>query len=101
MNRIEFLDWVYHHLYAKYYTDAADIINYCCSWSSKNSISRVRYWLKYGIKHNGDYSAIRRIYLYIGAEVNIDQLKYAFDLIEKELKNKGVFFEKKIRSENE
>lgn len=101
MNRIEFLDWVYHRLRAKHYFNAAEVVNRCCSWSSKNSISRVRYWLSYGIKRNGDYSAIKRIYLYIGANVNIDQLKYAFDLIEKELKNKEVFFEKKIRSEND
>lgn len=101
MGRIEFLDWVYHHLRAKHFLYAAEVVNRCCSWSSKNSISRVRYWLKYGIKHNGDYSANKYIYFYIGANVNIDQLKYAFDLIEKELKNKEVFFEKKIRSEND
>ena len=101
MSRMEFLDWVYNHLCAKRFFYAAQVINFCCSWSSKNSITIVKYWLKYGIKHNGDYSANKYIYFYIGANVNIDQLKYAFDLIEKELKNKGVFFEKKIRSEND
>ena len=101
MHRIEFLNWVYNHLCAKHFFYAAQVINFCCSWSSKNSITIVKYWLKYGIKHNGDYSAIKYIYLNVGADINIDQLKYTFMLLEKELKNKEVFFKKKIRNEND
>ena len=82
---------VWEQLYDEGYCDAAEVMNYCCSWANKGALRKVRYWLKRGIANNGDYSEINNYIfknLYNPEEiVPVDDLIYAFKILELEVKN--------------
>ena len=85
---------VYEALLDEGYNDIANIIDRCCMWHEPDAMHKVRYWLRYGLKHDGDYSGT-----YIGRHtdtVDVYELKYAFRRLEDEASDYGYSFNKKI-----
>ena len=81
---------IYYKLCGERCLDVARVINYCCIWESKNAISKVKYWLKYGLDNDGDYTeneSINEGFPDQGHKrVSIGHLKYAFELIVEAIK---------------
>ena len=91
---------VHNTLIDEGYYDIADIVDVCCTWADKGSLTKVKYWLKYGLEHNGNYRSTN-----IARRVEIaspKNLEHAFRLLEDELNYyiKVYYVEKKMLDKN-
>ena len=83
----DIIETVYHFLYdRKHLHDIAEVINYSCDWDNGGALCKVKYWLKYGLKHNGDYTGIPNInyaLIHPNCPVPVEDIELAFNLLEK------------------
>ena len=60
----------------------SDIVDYCCTWSRPAALKKVRYWLSYGIQHEGNYTGVSRLNSRGIYRADVDALKDAIYLLE-------------------
>ena len=86
----------YDTLLSMNYRGAARVVDYSCTWAESGSVRKVRYWLKYGILNHGDYSRVK-LGKFFYHKVNVDELKYAYELLEERAKELGFVINEKIK----
>ncbi len=71
-------------------SDIANLIDSCCCWDQPGALKKIKYWLSYGIKHNGDYmSCGGRVRVNGVYNISVDSLKKAMYMFENYMEKFG------------
>ena len=98
-NEADIIEEVYYKLNKEKLYGVAEVINFSCFWEEQNALCKVRYWLKYGLENNGDYTGNDEINSNLpdpDYEIPVEDIILAFNMLEEAMKENNIHISKKI-----